>query len=218
MSTCRFWSCLAWLLVLGWGRGHETLWSAETQSTPAELPEFSRRGPFMGLHKFSDMPLRDTSICRGPDGTWYLTGTVQPFWDYNEGIKVWRSPDLTTGTLWEWCGTTAVSPWHAKVLAGEEEAALGAVRSTSSRERSGSPTVSPDGTALGRPRAADCSRSTSGKAEGPYEDIQPDERWATRLTRHSSRTMMASLLPLALREDRTDEAGHEWFGGAVSLA
>ena len=48
-----------------------------------------------GLRRLMDTPLRDTSICQGPDGVWYLTGTVEPFWGFNEGIKLWKSPDLT---------------------------------------------------------------------------------------------------------------------------
>ncbi len=51
------------------------------------------------------MPLRDTSVCRGPDGTWYLTGTIPPFWSYNEGIKVWQSKDMKhwepLGMVWQ---------------------------------------------------------------------------------------------------------------------
>ena len=50
-----------------------------TSAAPSQLP---------GLRKLMETPLRDTSICRGPDGTWYLTGTVEPFWAYNQGIKV----------------------------------------------------------------------------------------------------------------------------------
>jgi beta-xylosidase len=63
-----------------------------------------------------DTPLRDTSICRGPDGTWYLTGTVEPFWAYNEGIKIWRSRNLVDweamGFVWKY----GDSPWHKPYL------------------------------------------------------------------------------------------------------
>ena len=49
--------------------------------------------------------LRDTAICRGPDDTFYLTGTIGPdFMVANEGIRVWRSHDLKTwddlGLVW----------------------------------------------------------------------------------------------------------------------
>ena len=65
-----------------------------------------------------DMPLRDPSICRGPDGTYYLTGTVStrnlpipsdgpiqrgnaPDYYENSGIYLWKSKDLRT---WESVG------------------------------------------------------------------------------------------------------------------
>ena len=43
--------------------------AAEKPSTPVS----ARSGELTGLRKLMDTPLRDTSICRGPDGTWYLT-------------------------------------------------------------------------------------------------------------------------------------------------
>lgn len=72
------------------------------------------RDELPGLRKLMDTPLRDTSVCRGPDGAWYLTGTVEPFWAYNEGIKVWKSADLEhwepLGFVWKYGG----SPWHKR--------------------------------------------------------------------------------------------------------
>ncbi len=52
------------------------------------------------LKKLLDTRLRDPAICRGPDGTYYLTGTSEPFWTYNneQGIRLWKSKDLTA---WE---------------------------------------------------------------------------------------------------------------------
>lgn len=44
-----------------------------------------------GLRKLMDTPLRDTSICCDPDGAWYLTGTVEPFWAYNEGMFIFKA-------------------------------------------------------------------------------------------------------------------------------
>lgn len=53
-----------------------------------------------------DIPLRDTFICVGPDGNYYMTGTTGPdFWDNNYVIHVYRSADLTTwedlGVVWD---------------------------------------------------------------------------------------------------------------------
>ena len=77
---------------------------------PASVP--------VGLRKLMDTPLRDPSICLGPDGTYYLTGTSEPFWGFNNenGIRVWKSRDMVTweplGTVWRYGG----SPWHEKYL------------------------------------------------------------------------------------------------------
>ncbi len=129
-----------------------------------------------GLRKLMDVPLRDTSICRGPDGIWYMTGTVEPFWAYNEGIKLWKSTDLTKGN-WEPLGFVwkyGESPWHKPYL----------------RERK--PLWAPEihylkGTFWltyslpgwdGSARTSGCGllKSTSGKPEGPYVDVHPNER------------------------------------------
>lgn len=53
-----------------------------------------------------DVPLRDPSVCRGPEGRYYLTGTtglpgLEPI---NRGIELWRSVDLihweSLGEIW----------------------------------------------------------------------------------------------------------------------
>ena len=46
-----------------------------------------------------DQFMRDTHVTYGPDGLYYLTGTTPcpgrtNIWDYNDGIRLWRSPDL----------------------------------------------------------------------------------------------------------------------------
>ena len=51
---------------------------ATGQGAPA-----AKVAPPAGVRKLLDTPLRDPSICRGPDGTYYLTGTSEPFWKYN---------------------------------------------------------------------------------------------------------------------------------------
>lgn len=57
-----------------------------------------------------DVPLRDPSICRGPDGVFYLTGTSSfnddgKDWDNNAGIRLWKSTDLENwedmGLVWK---------------------------------------------------------------------------------------------------------------------
>jgi beta-xylosidase len=43
--------------------------------------------------------MRDTDIILGGDGNYYLTGsTGDDIWRYNDGIELWKSPDLKTWT------------------------------------------------------------------------------------------------------------------------
>ena len=52
-------------------------------------------------------PLRNPSVCLGPDGCYYLTGTTgYPDWELtNDGIRLWRSTDLihweALGKIWD---------------------------------------------------------------------------------------------------------------------
>ncbi|WP_415379654.1 family 43 glycosylhydrolase [Halosimplex sp. TS25] len=48
------------------------------------------------LEPLFDYPVRDTSICRGPDDTYYLTGTTgaPDWWGVTGDLRVWQSPDL----------------------------------------------------------------------------------------------------------------------------
>lgn len=121
-----------------------------------------------------DTPLRDTSICRGPDGTWYMTGTVQPFWNYNEGIQVWRSPDLTNwsalGFVWKY----GESPWHKKFLEAKKPLWAPEIHFLKGTFWLTYSMPGWDGTA--KTSGSGLLKSTSGKPEGPYQDVQPDDR------------------------------------------
>ena len=128
----------------------------------------------LGLRKLMDVPLRDTSIDRGPDGTWYMTGTVEPFWGFNQGIQMWKSPDLTNWTALGFVWKYGESPWHKPYLkhrkplwAPEVHFLKGTFWLTYSMPGW-------DGTA----KTSGCGllKSTSGKAEGPYTDMHPGER------------------------------------------
>jgi len=140
---------------------------------PAQ-PQPPRSERLPGLRRLMDTPLRDTSICRGPDGTWYLTGTVEPFWAYNEGIKVWKSKDLANweplGFVWKY----GSSPWHKPYLekkkplwAPEIHFLNGAFWLTYSL---------PGWDGTGRTSGCGLLKSTSGQADGPFEDVHPSER------------------------------------------
>lgn len=85
---------------------------------PVEAPDLPALPPLQPLF---DYPVRDTCICLGPDGWYYLTGTTghPTWWQTNEGIRVWKSKDLQTwkplGLVWsiEKNGT-----WQKKVVKG----------------------------------------------------------------------------------------------------
>jgi beta-xylosidase len=49
-----------------------------------------------------DTQLRDTIVILGGDGNYYMTGSSgADIWDFNDGIEVWRSPDLKK---WDYVG------------------------------------------------------------------------------------------------------------------
>lgn len=117
-----------------------------------------------------DFPVRDTSICLGPDGVYYLTGTTgwPTWWQTNEGIRVWRSGDLRSweplGLVWgfERDGTwqRPVKEDRRAVWAPEIHYLKGTFWLTYCLNWPGG------GTGI--------LRSTTGRAEGPYEDVSPD--------------------------------------------
>lgn len=49
-----------------------------------------------------DMQLRDTVVILAGDGNYYLTGSSgNDIWDHNDGVELWRSPDLKS---WSYVG------------------------------------------------------------------------------------------------------------------
>jgi xylan 1,4-beta-xylosidase len=115
-----------------------------------------------------DYPLRDTSICVGGDGMYYLTGTTgdtKTWWTFNDGtIRVWKSADLKTwkplGAVW----TVEQGTWQ-KVKHGKERALWAPEIHYIKGTFWLTPCMNFGGTAL--------LKSTSGKAEGPYVDVHP---------------------------------------------
>lgn len=126
------------------------------------------------LRKLMDTPLRDTSVCRGPDGTWYLTGTVEPFWAFNEGIKVWKSKDFVTWEPLGWVWKYGASPWHEKFLQARKPLWAPEIHYLKGTFWLTYSLPGWDGTA--KTSGSGLLKSTSGRAEGPYEDVQPGER------------------------------------------
>ncbi|MGA0545113.1 family 43 glycosylhydrolase [Brevundimonas sp. VNH65] len=138
--------------TLPWGEA-ATGAAVEKKLTPAIRP-------LMELH------LRDTQICIGGDGAYYMTGsTGDNIWAFNDGVELWRSQNLIDwtylGLVWsldeaggwarEWRMRRGV-PFRA-IWAPEIHYVAGNYFICFSVSRAG----------LG------VLRSTSGKAEGPYE-------------------------------------------------
>lgn len=128
-NTCGILSCLALIIC-------STTASAAVSGKALEAPivaepvapeQRSRPTPLI------DVPLRDPSVCRGPDGTFYLSGTLS-FQDEGEdfannaGIRLWKSSDLEN---WEDMGLVFVPDarhfrWLAYPTAATDQ--LGALR------------------------------------------------------------------------------------------
>ena len=122
-----------------------------------------------------EVTMRDPSICRGPDNSYYLIGTTGPnMWRENKGIEMWKSSDLKT---WKYLGY---------VWTFEKDAKADWQRGK----------LNPDGTRTPKPLwapelhyikgqwyIAACVehlgclilKSTSGLPEGPYADIKSGE-------------------------------------------
>jgi len=140
----------------------------------ASGPQPRLKSDLGALRKLMDTPLRDPSICRGPDGTWYLTATVEPFWGFNQGIKLWKSPDLTNWTAMGFVWKYGDSPWHKKFLDAKKPLWAPEVHYLKGTFWLTYSMPGWDGTA--KTSGSGLLKSTTSKPEGPYADMQPAER------------------------------------------
>ncbi|MEN6576766.1 MAG: family 43 glycosylhydrolase [Phycisphaerales bacterium] len=119
------------------------------------------------LQPLFDHPLRDTCICLGPDGTYYLTGTTghPTWWKTNQGIRVWKSRDRKTweplDLVWSFEKDTT---WQKKQ--GENQAIWAPEIHYFNGTFWIAYCVNYEGTGI--------LKSSTGKAEGPYVDIKTD--------------------------------------------
>jgi hypothetical protein len=119
------------------------------------------------LRPLFDYPLRDTSICLGPDGTYYLTGTTghPTWWQTNQGIRMWKSNDMKTwepmGLVWSFENDMT---WQKKQ--GENQAIWAPEIHYFDKTFWIAYCVNYHGTGI--------FKSSTGKPEGPYVDIKPD--------------------------------------------
>ena len=127
-----------------------------------------------------DIPLTDTSIVKGGDGVWYMTGTAASRredgrFDFqnNDGIHLWKSSDMNT---WEYAGKVwdiekDGSAWAKQYrIPGDNP-----VRNDFCRGVTAPEIRFADGTYWiaysMNGRGTGLLRSKSGKAEGPYENL-----------------------------------------------
>ena len=119
------------------------------------------------LKPLFDFPVRDTSICVGPDETYYLAGTTgaPTWWKTNEGIRMWKSRDLKTweplGLVWSF---EKDMTWQKK--RGENQAIWAPEIHYFNKTFWIAYCVNYRGTGI--------LKSSTGKPEGPYVDIKPD--------------------------------------------
>jgi len=119
------------------------------------------------LKPLFDYPLRDTSVCLGPDGTYYLTGTTghPTWWKTNQGIRMWKSRDMKTwepmGLVWSF---EKDMTWQKKQ--GENQAIWAPEIHYFDKTFWIAYCVNYHGTGI--------FKSSTGKPEGPYVDIKPD--------------------------------------------
>jgi len=120
-----------------------------------------------------DLPMRDPSICAAADGFYYLTGTTgdsPTWWSRNEGIELWRSPDLeqweALGRVW----SVEEGTWQKQeVKQPESDQALRTVWAPEVHHINGTFWL----TYCMPGHGSSLLRSTTGEPAGPYEDVQP---------------------------------------------
>jgi len=120
-----------------------------------------------------EVQVRDTIVCRGGDGNFYLTGsTGENIWAYNRGVELWKSPDLVhwtyLGLVWDLDKEgTWEKPWrdlHGKPCRAIWAPELHFVRNNYYICLS----IAPSGISI--------LKSTTGKPEGPYvHAFSPDK-------------------------------------------
>jgi len=156
--------CGAALAVAGWGTS-----SWADGATAPKMSE-SMKNLDKAVRLLFDEYVRDPSICLGPDGTYYLTGTTSG----QNCIRLWKSKDLVQWDKLNFEWRYGDSPWHQNykakgcpLWAPEVHYKKGTFWLTYSMP-----------TYIGefKDSGSGLLKSTTGKAEGPYIDVSPNER------------------------------------------
>jgi xylan 1,4-beta-xylosidase len=163
MDRKHAWNRVALCITLGL----MTLLAVAGQADPPKTPAPAGVAKLSPIPPLFDFPVRDTCVCVGPDGVYYLIGTTghPTWWNTNEGMRVWKSKDLKTweplGLVWSF---EKDSTWQ-KIKDGKR-----AIWAPELHYFKGTfwiaYCVNYGGTGV--------LRSKTGKAEGPYTDIKAD--------------------------------------------
>jgi len=157
------------LAVAGWGTSS---WAGESPGGAAPAPKLSESMTNLdkAVRLLFDEYVRDPSICLGPDGTYYLTGTTSG----QNCIRLWKSKDLVQWSKLNFEWHYGDSPWHQNykakgcpLWAPEVHYRKGTFWLTYSM---------PTYTGEFKDSGSGLLKSTTGKAEGPYVDVSPNER------------------------------------------
>lgn len=123
-----------------------------------------------------DTQIRDTIVIVGGDGNYYLTGSSgNDIWDHNDGVELWRSPDLRTwtylGLVWSFEKDATWQKdwrWHRQPVRALWAPELHYIR----RLKNYFITLSMP------PGDRGLLRSTTGRPEGPYVNALADDgKW-----------------------------------------
>jgi xylan 1,4-beta-xylosidase len=124
-----------------------------------------KTGILPAIKPLIEVQVRDTIVCRGGDGNFYLTGsTGENIWAYNRGVELWKSSDLVKwkylGLVWdidkEGTWEKAWRPLHDKPCRAIWAPELHYLR----RNYYICLSIAPTGISI--------LKSVSGKPEGPY--------------------------------------------------
>lgn len=142
---------------------------AASASAPLKLSE-SMRGMDQAFRLLFDGYLRDPSICLGPDGTYYLTGTSEG----QNSIRIWKSKDLANWEKLDFEWHYGESPWHRPYK--EKGCPLWAPEIHYKKGTFWLTYSMPTYTGEFKDSGSGLLKSTTGKPEGPYADVSPNER------------------------------------------
>ena len=119
-----------------------------------------------------DLHIRDTVIRVGGDGNYYMTGsTGDDIWNHNDGVELWRSPDLQK---WEYLGivwnTMKNGTWEREPrdLHGKQVVTIWAPEFHYLKSKNNyfiCLSMAPSGISL--------AKSSTGKPQGPYVNCVP---------------------------------------------